>query len=79
MKCFDWLQTKLIADLSDLKVEPGVGVAGGVGGSLHHENVGNQEQLNPPRIYTLENLEGQVTLKPLTTVTIIPTTVKQEM
>lgn len=50
---------QLIADLSDLpvKVEPGVGV--------------QSEQPNPPRIYTLEKLDGQVTLKPLTTVTII--------
>ena len=76
MKCFDLVADQLIADLSDLKVEPGVGVAGGgVGGSLHHENVPE----HPPRIFTLENFEGQVTLKPLTTVTIIPTTVKQEM
>ena len=51
---------QLIEDLScdlPVKVEPGVGV--------------QSEQPNPPRIYTLEKLEGQVTLKPLTTVTII--------
>ena len=67
MKCFDLFADQLIADLSDLKVEPGVGVTSGV----LHQSVGVQEQPHPPRIYTLEKLEGQVTLKPLTTITII--------
>ena len=61
-KCFVCCcRLQLIEDLScdlPVKVEPGV--------------VGVQsEQPNPPRIYTLEKLDGQVTLKPLTTVTII--------
>ena len=66
MKCFGLFADQLIADLSDLKVEPGVGVSG-----VLHQSVGVQEQPHPPRIYTLEKLEGQVTLKPLTTITII--------